>query len=374
MGMPGRQFSGGYRYGFNGKENDNEVKGEGNQQDYGMRIYDTRLGRFLSVDPLVKSYPFYSPYHFAGNNPIENIDLDGAEPKSFTREYKPESVFILNTRQEVGSELSIYDTELNPITVQAIHDITTRQLYFVYKDASGQWFYLKNDDGNDQVMHLKPFRGGPNQIIANGKFVPYKTYDEIHADLMINLAEKTATAFFGISAGGALIAALPGTVSALSTFLTARASDPSSWASAASDYSAQRLSGKSNSEVNLTSVALNWLIPGGGTVKSELIAAATTAVLSSGAEYSSNEGFENSLFGNKSVNSFLVESFNDASGNFFGGKFGGKSANYLQRGAGDKVTNFGLGIFGNFVPDLIINGASNSASDNQKKLLEDLNK
>ncbi|HWJ29919.1 MAG TPA: hypothetical protein VNS32_25490, partial [Flavisolibacter sp.] len=41
-----------YRYGFNGKENDDEVKGEGNQQDYGMRVYDTRLGKFLSVDPL----------------------------------------------------------------------------------------------------------------------------------------------------------------------------------------------------------------------------------------------------------------------------------------------------------------------------------
>jgi len=56
--MPGRQFnSGSYRYGFNGKENDNEVKGNGNQQDYGMRIYDNRLGRFLSEDPLTKSYP-----------------------------------------------------------------------------------------------------------------------------------------------------------------------------------------------------------------------------------------------------------------------------------------------------------------------------
>ena len=46
MGMVGRNYnSGGYRYGFNGKENDNEVKGEGNQQDYGLRIYDPRLGR-----------------------------------------------------------------------------------------------------------------------------------------------------------------------------------------------------------------------------------------------------------------------------------------------------------------------------------------
>ena len=57
--MPGRRYSAGsqYRYGFNGKENDNEVKGEGNQQDYGMRIYDPRLGRFLSVDPLARDYP-----------------------------------------------------------------------------------------------------------------------------------------------------------------------------------------------------------------------------------------------------------------------------------------------------------------------------
>ena len=39
-----------YRYGFNGKENDNEVKGTGNQIDYGARIYDGRLGRFLSVE------------------------------------------------------------------------------------------------------------------------------------------------------------------------------------------------------------------------------------------------------------------------------------------------------------------------------------
>jgi RHS repeat-associated protein len=70
-----------YRFGFNGKENDNGVKGLGNQQDYGMRIYDPRVGRFLSVDPLTKNYPWYTPYQFAGNSPIANIDLDGAEPR-----------------------------------------------------------------------------------------------------------------------------------------------------------------------------------------------------------------------------------------------------------------------------------------------------
>jgi RHS repeat-associated protein len=85
MGMPGRSFSSGaYRYGFNGKENDNEVKGQGNQQDYGMRIYDPRLGRFLSTDPLTRGYPMLTPYQFASNTPIVAIDLDGLEAVVYT--------------------------------------------------------------------------------------------------------------------------------------------------------------------------------------------------------------------------------------------------------------------------------------------------
>jgi RHS repeat-associated protein len=80
--MPNRTYSTpSYRYGFNGKENDNDVKGEGNQQDYGMRIYDPRLGRFLSVDPLTKGYPMMTPYAFAMNDVIRCVDLDGAEKK-----------------------------------------------------------------------------------------------------------------------------------------------------------------------------------------------------------------------------------------------------------------------------------------------------
>ncbi len=55
------------------------MKGQGNQQDYGMRIYDPRLGRFLSVDPLQKLYPELTPYQFSNNSPIANIDLDGLE-------------------------------------------------------------------------------------------------------------------------------------------------------------------------------------------------------------------------------------------------------------------------------------------------------
>lgn len=73
----GRSFEAGdgYRFGFNGKETD----GQTSLQDYGMRIYNTALGRFISSDPLWKKYPYLSPYQFAENYPIFSIDLDGLE-------------------------------------------------------------------------------------------------------------------------------------------------------------------------------------------------------------------------------------------------------------------------------------------------------
>ncbi|OGS72031.1 MAG: hypothetical protein A3F91_03690 [Flavobacteria bacterium RIFCSPLOWO2_12_FULL_35_11] len=80
MEKPGRTFSSGeYKYGYNGKEKDNEVSGDGNSYDYGFRIYNPRIAKFLSVDPLTTDYPSWSPYPFAMNSPISGVDLDGLE-------------------------------------------------------------------------------------------------------------------------------------------------------------------------------------------------------------------------------------------------------------------------------------------------------
>jgi len=50
MQLDGRtQSSNSYRYGFNGMEKDDEVKGEGNSLDFGARIYDPRVGRWMST-------------------------------------------------------------------------------------------------------------------------------------------------------------------------------------------------------------------------------------------------------------------------------------------------------------------------------------
>lgn len=83
MLMSGRTYSianTNYRYGFNGKEKDN--KDGVVQYDYGFRIYDPRLVKFKSVDPLMGSFPWNSPYSYAENDPINSLDLDGAEKAS----------------------------------------------------------------------------------------------------------------------------------------------------------------------------------------------------------------------------------------------------------------------------------------------------
>ena len=110
--MPGRTYQSAtsYRYGFNGKENDNEVKGTGNQQDYGMRIYDPRLGRFLSVDPLTRYYPHLTPYQFASNNPILNIDLDGMEGVDYTK-----NIVLMSSGQPRFAKSDANNVAKNPI-------------------------------------------------------------------------------------------------------------------------------------------------------------------------------------------------------------------------------------------------------------------
>ena len=76
MTMPGRNFqSDKYRFGFNGKEKDKDITS--GDLDFDARIYDSRLGRWLSTDVLESKYPFASTYCFGLNNPISFADADG---------------------------------------------------------------------------------------------------------------------------------------------------------------------------------------------------------------------------------------------------------------------------------------------------------
>ena len=78
MEMPGRNYSN-YRYGFQGQEKDDEIKGIGNSITYTYRMHDPRIGRFFSLDPLAPGYPHNSPYAFSENRVIDGLELEGLE-------------------------------------------------------------------------------------------------------------------------------------------------------------------------------------------------------------------------------------------------------------------------------------------------------
>ena len=107
--MPKRSFnSSGYRYGFNGQEKDDEIKGSGNSYDFGARIYDPRIAKFLSPDPITKYYPSWSPYLFAGNNPIKFIDIYGMGPGDGTLTLESKDKEDIVTEKTVNTSSTTY--------------------------------------------------------------------------------------------------------------------------------------------------------------------------------------------------------------------------------------------------------------------------
>ena len=63
------------RYRYCGKERDEET----GLYYYGMRYYAAWICRFVSVDSLQFKYPELTPFQYSSNNPITMIDLDGLE-------------------------------------------------------------------------------------------------------------------------------------------------------------------------------------------------------------------------------------------------------------------------------------------------------
>jgi len=155
MQMPGRVFnSGGYRYGFNGKENDNEVKGEGNQIDFGMRVYDPRVAKFLSVDPMSSERVAWTPYNSMRNNPINNIDPTGA----------------LDEWVQTGGEMKWDDRVVDQKSAERIYGKGA-----IYR-APGYEYTAKNGDrihlGDERMFAVNGVvKQAPNSIPANN-FTP----------------------------------------------------------------------------------------------------------------------------------------------------------------------------------------------------------
>ena len=188
MQMPGRTYnSGNYRYGFNGKENDNEVKGDGNQQDYGMRIYDPRVGRFLSVDPLQKNYPELTPYQFSSNSPIENSDLDGAEALSAIKSglaRKWEMQMKAASISDVNAKMKEAQTRAMMRYLATTPPASTNQISRTPDEVSDRVKQLRREHYMDEETGKKT---------AMGRLFQSKTYENVNDNLVTPMAEMAVS-------------------------------------------------------------------------------------------------------------------------------------------------------------------------------------
>ncbi|OYU94565.1 MAG: hypothetical protein CFE21_14910 [Bacteroidetes bacterium B1(2017)] len=185
--LPGRTYQNpkflDYRFHFNGKEADNEINGTGNDYDFGARIYDARLGRWLSLDPKLLESPFVSPYKALGNNPIIFSDPDGKKEYVTTiitdestgeqtkmirvvvsnkviTDYKKVSNTSWNPFNNDEWEIRYYDFETvvqvlrkadgtlvqvgNPSAPKIVKDPNSDEKDDVRKTATGDWFSTRN--------------------------------------------------------------------------------------------------------------------------------------------------------------------------------------------------------------------------------------
>jgi RHS repeat-associated protein len=127
-----------YRYGFNGKEKDDEVTGvTGVTYDYGFRTLDTRIVRFWSVDPLEAKYPNLTPYCAFDNSPIYFNDPDG----------KDATVTIKDKTVTISTKVYIWGSAACAKTAATI------QASIMKTWASKQWRYT--DDKTGKTYNVK---------------------------------------------------------------------------------------------------------------------------------------------------------------------------------------------------------------------------
>ncbi len=114
-------------YLYNGKESVNDM--DLGWLDYGARMYDASLGRFFTQDRFAEKYYPLSPYQYAANNPISNIDING------------DSIWVTVTS-------SVTDDDGN------ISEVT--ESYYYGSDSEGNYGFLDKSgklySGNDALI------------------------------------------------------------------------------------------------------------------------------------------------------------------------------------------------------------------------------
>ena len=159
MQMPGREYSpAGYRFGFNGQENDNDIMGNGNATTAEFWEYDSRLGRRWNIDIL--GFESQSPYACFGNSPIDLSDPYGLEPQDNNagapeRDHKKEDP----DRTWPVDDGEVCKHDQNNFQHTTPDGKTTTDYYYDPKggkDGSGGYYATWHPNNDGQPNHAEP--------------------------------------------------------------------------------------------------------------------------------------------------------------------------------------------------------------------------
>jgi RHS repeat-associated protein len=189
--MPSRTYTylKNYRYGFNGKENDNDVQGTGRWQDYGERTYLPLVGRFPNIDPLTQKYPELSSYQFGSNSPISGIDLNGLEFEHYRAAQTVKD-------KGVGALKIINSSDGNGPLVKATYSLKVHGNLAAFE---GLKYIYTTDPGmvhnpNNEHAYYVPLKKAPTINVGdNMKITVSAAYGIVQEDIYVRFTNVTVT-------------------------------------------------------------------------------------------------------------------------------------------------------------------------------------